>query len=71
MQNSFMYHLEKGNYGYEKYVRQVPFHSRRPPQKDTDYYYAVNFETVKDVIDAYDIVLRVPNSSYILLRRKK
>lgn len=70
MQNSFMYHLEKGNYGYDKYVKQVPFHGPRPPQKDTDFYYAVNHDTVKDVLDVYDIILRVPNSSLILLRKK-
>ncbi len=70
MQNSFSYHLEKGNYGYAQYVKQVPFHGARPPQKDTDFYYAVNYDTVKDVMDAYDIVLRVPNSSMILLRKK-
>jgi len=70
MQNSFIYHLEKGNYGYDKYVKQVPFHGPRPPQKDTDFYYAVNYDVVKDVLDVYDIVLRVPNSSMILLRKK-
>jgi hypothetical protein len=70
MQNSFLFHLEKGKDGYEQYVKLVPYHGRQAPQRDVDFFYAVNFDTVKDVLDVYDIVLRIPNSSLILLRKK-
>jgi hypothetical protein len=70
MQNSFLYHLEKGHYGYDQYVKLVPYHGRRDPQRDVDFFYAVNYDTIKDVLDVYDIVLRIPNSSLILLRKK-
>jgi hypothetical protein len=70
MRNSFLYHLEKGHYGYDQYVKLVPYHGRRDPQRDVDFFYAVNYDTIKDVLDVYDIVLRIPNSSLILLRKK-
>ncbi len=70
MQNSFVFHLDKDRSGYVKYVKLVPYHGRQAPKLDSDFYYAINFDTVKDVIDAYEIVLRVPNSSMLLLRKK-
>ena len=70
MQNSFIFHMERGHYGYEKYVKLAPFHGKQGPKRDTDFFYAVNYDTVKDVLDTYDIILRVPNSSFILLRKK-
>jgi hypothetical protein len=70
MQNSIMFHMEKGHYGYEKAVKLVPYHNRRPPTRETDFFYAVDYDYVKEILDSYDIVLRIPNSSLILLRKK-
>lgn len=70
MQNSFSFHLDKKFRDYDQYTKLVPFHGRQSPKLDSDFFYAVNFDSVKDVIGAYEVVLRVPNSSMLLLRKK-
>jgi hypothetical protein len=71
MQNSFLYHLEKKYKGYDKYVRQVPYHGRERPKMNSDFFYAISQEEKDVLITEYDVVLRVPNSSLILYRKKR
>jgi hypothetical protein len=71
MQNSFIFHLEKDTYGYAKYAKLPPFHGNQPPMKDADYYYAISGDRTQEALVYYDIVLRIPESSLVLCRRKK
>jgi hypothetical protein len=70
MQNSFLYYLDKKLCGYEKYVKLAPYHGRQLPQRDTEFYYALNHEEAAGVLDVYNVDLRVPGTSLILLRKK-
>jgi hypothetical protein len=71
MQNSFIFHLEKDTYGYAKYAKLPPFHGNQPPIKDADYYYAISGDRTQEAVADYDIILRIPESSLVLCRRKK
>ena len=71
MQNSFIFHLEKDTYGYAKYAKLPPFHGNQPPIKDADYYYAISGDRTQEAVVDYDIILRIPESSLVLCRRKK
>lgn len=71
MQNSFIFHLEKNTYGYAKYAKLPPFHGNQPPIKDADFYYAISGDRTQEAVVDYDIVLRIPESSLVLCRRKK
>lgn len=71
MQNSFMYHLEKNTYNYAQYAKLPPFHGARPPMKEADFFYAISGDRIQEAVVDFDIVLRVPNSSLVLCRRKK
>jgi hypothetical protein len=71
--NSFGVHMELMQPEYKQYVRPMNWHPNRPPQRDGDneFYYAVSPDEIKDLLDVFDIVYRVPESSFLLLRRKK
>ena len=71
MQNSLDFHLTLDPRGYGKYAKLVQYHGLRPPQRNTDFYYAVSTEEVKDIMDAYEYVLWIPRSSCVLLRKKQ
>lgn len=71
MQNSFLFHLEKNSYGYAQYAKLPPFHGARPALKDADFFYAISGDRIQEALPDFDIVLRVPNSSLVLMRRKK
>jgi len=71
MLNSFMFHLERDPRGFDKYVKMAPWHGFQPPGRDYEFFYAINPEEAKDIMDAYDVVLPVPGTSFILLRKKR
>ncbi len=71
MLNSFMFHLERDPRGFNKYVRLSPWHGLQPPGRDYEFYYAISTDEVKDIMDTYEIVFRVPSSSLILLKKKR
>ena len=71
MQNSFMYHLEKNTYGYAQYAKLPQFHGARPPMKEADFFYGISGDRIQEAVVDFDIVLRVPNSSLVLCRRKR
>lgn len=71
MQNSFLFHIEKNSYGCAKYIKLPPFHGARSPMKGADFYYAINSDRTQEALADYDIVLRIPNSSLVLMRHKK
>lgn len=72
-QNSFGIYTEFISPEYKNSIQLAPWHPNRPPQKDSnfEFYYGVSPDEVKDVLDVYDIVYRVPASSFVLLRKRK
>jgi hypothetical protein len=71
MLNSFIFHLERDPRGYDKYVKLAPWHGLQPPSRDYEFFYAINADEVKDIMDAYEVVLHVPETSFILVRKKR
>ena len=71
MLNSFMFHVQRDPRGFDKYAKLAPWHGLQPPGCTYDFYYAVHPDEAKDIMDVYEIVLRFPDYSCTLLRRKK
>ena len=72
MQNSLDFHIHLDPRGYDRYAKLVPWHGLRPPQGDTEFYYAVSTNEAENIMNAYEIVLWMPKgSSMVLLRKKK
>lgn len=71
-QNSFGVHIRLLDPRYESCVKLPPWHPNQPPRRDGAYefYYAISPEEAKDILDVYDIVYRVPESSSLLLRKR-
>lgn len=71
MQNSLDFHLTLDPRGYGRYAKLVQWHGLQEPKGDTEFYYAVSTNEVENIMDTYEIVLWIPNSSFVLLRKKK
>lgn len=71
LQNSLMYHIELDPRGFNRAAKLAPWHEVRPATRDYEFYYALNQEDANPILDSYDVVLRVPNNSMMLLRKKK
>lgn len=71
MLNSFMFHLQRDPRGFDKYATLPPWHGLQPPGRNFDFYYAVHPDEAKDIMDVYEVVLRFPDYSCTLLRRKR
>jgi hypothetical protein len=72
-QNSFGVHTQLLDPVYQERIRLAPWHPNQPPRRESEYefYYAISPDEVKDILDVYDIVYRVPASSFLLLRKRK
>ncbi|MEI6408072.1 MAG: hypothetical protein WCR52_01700 [Bacteroidota bacterium] len=71
MLNSLMFHIEHSTPHYEQYIKLAGWHGHREYPRDTEFFYTDSSEDVDALISAYDIVLRVPQCSLVLLRKKK
>jgi len=72
-QNSFGVHTDLISPEYKSSISLAPWHNNQPPERDGnfEFYYAISPDEAKDIIDIYDIVYRVPESSFLLLRKRK
>jgi len=71
LQNSLLYHVERDPRGYNHAAKLAPWHEIRPATREYEFYYALNQEDANPILDSYEVVLRVPTNSMMLLRRKE
>ncbi|MFN0174637.1 MAG: hypothetical protein ACKVU0_08335 [Saprospiraceae bacterium] len=71
LQNSLIYHIERDPRGFNLAAKLAPWHDVRPATREYEFYYALNQEDANPILDAYEVVLRVPKNSMMLLRKKK
>ncbi len=71
MLNSYIFHLERDPRGYDKFVKLAPWHGLQPPSRDYEFFYAMNADEAKDIMDAYEVAFQVPQTGFILLRKKR
>lgn len=70
MLNTLSFHIEHSTPHYEQYIKLAGWHGHREYPRDTEFFYTDSSEDVDALISTYDVVLRVPKCSLILMRKK-
>jgi len=71
MQNSFIFHTNLDPRGYNNIIQLAEWHPNRPPTKEHEFYYAISEGDAAPIMDDYEVVLKLPKSDRVLVRRKK
>ena len=69
--NSLDFHTKHSTPHYDKYALLPDWHPRRTFPEDTEFYYTEERAEIDAIITRYDIVLRIPESGLVLLRKKR
>lgn len=64
------FHVDHQPPHYETVAKLPSWHGARVYPRDTEFYYTILEEEVKDILSEYDIVLHIPEQPIVLLRRK-
>lgn len=71
MQNSLSFHIQHSTPHYEPYINLASWHDNREYPRNTEFFVTESGEDVQALINEYDIVVRVPRISVVLMRKKK
>ena len=70
LQNSYIFHTKRDPRNFGDIVRLGEWHPGKPDAYDKDFYYT-NSEEAAQMLDTYEVVLRLPASDRMLLRKKR
>ena len=69
LQNSFIFHLDRDPREFRKWVKTMGWHPGPPEKEGFDFFYTLSEDALR-YLDKYDVVLRLPASDRVLLRKK-